>query len=1331
MAEQQINESPVWKKWKKESWSQGMASIQAHTESLQAILQKAYERLSIALTQEKLTSYQKGIAFGKFKYLEQALTKTYPELTRWVHSFVPESFNMGVEWADMNLQELGEGKPIPMTQVMVRQLKLISEEVFTDIAGRTMQMKESAVKFLREEFAKAIREGTALGQPQQKIIQELYKKLKSQDGFEFVDRNGKRWDLKTYTKMAVNTYHARINREAKTQRFLERGFDVGQITFTGAKDECQFWEGKRVALTEDAAKQFGLPMFNALPSNEIFHPNCHHSIGMTKEIIQDRNKAVRDMAANKPPKMPKSGGSTVTDRPDEVIKERLKTQAEEKIEKDLQYKNSMQERLNDPTVFVSFSKLQEHSSISLNGIPFGHEEPQDFRNILDKIDEPKFVPHPEKKTSTGVIIEEPDGRIWIFEPKDHYGGIEHTFPKGQLEPNLTMQQNAMKEAYEESGLNVKITGFVGDYERGTTKTRYYKAVRTGGDPADAHWEAARVKLVPKERLKDFLNMEIDHKLLNDYIERYHLADSLEFVPGSQGGSNPGGKFINKYTGKVYYGKFYANTMQAKSEILAQNIASAFGLEAPKSRIISVMPPPGLIHNAGTGRRMLLLTDYEEGLTSIDLRGKKTWNQNNELAKHHIVAGLVENWDVVGLSMDNLLQNKDGKFIVIDSGGSFRFRAQGGPKAYGPDPSAFDTLLNLSMNHQSASVFGPVFNEFTKKNAKQYVNQLTKLTDTKLKALCKEAGFGTDTELINNLIARKHKLIAMLGSYVVMKQATPSDVMQKIESSDIKGIVAEVKKARIVGKNVRSDLDLVEDTNTLWWEEKTMDNKVVTKIKLKLTKKGAERVSDFVEAQRNKPYDPKTLLEEDVFWPTISAAMETLSKGRDSASMAKINAALELTSDLTRLSRNPDLPKEVSAMATYYLSILRELEDGAMMGIYSAYLRKESMEAPNGVKTIQVKTEVKEVKAKEIIKGYAKETETNAFRLNKNKKVVVLTKGAVEATYYGKYHGKDFSIDTEGRGEHKFYAFEGQVELKYNGEFNDNAYKEIVGFMGEMGIDMSQTPKEFKEWLYLMQGLHKLGDKHPVITEINNSDWSYQKKVAELKGYVALTHMIDLPSNEPYPEWYNPEGEVNHFGDGWNKRYRWDFTKKDAEERFKDQSLSHYTETKLDQLVGYFLDQGGDFTCTMERLRKGIPLSGGESPETDMHTGGANYVFFTMQNQYKVDNGRSQIRLKKSVLSRMDLVAYSGDNYGRMYEGASHYEQDFKPEKWEKYKQNSRRNEFMVKNALSIFDEVEAFVCLSQYEAEELLKVFKNHGITEMPDGRPVKSMIFYGNNKPL
>ena len=155
---------------------------------------------------------------------------------------------------------------------------------------------------------------------------------------------------------------------------------------------------------------------------------------------------------------------------------------------------------------------------SLNGVPFKPwtDAPDDVEGwdelTPDEIDEPLFVVGKSKYAASGVVIQEPDGRVWLVAPTNGYGGYRNTFPKGSAEAGLSLAGNAMKEAFEESGLQVEITGFLMDVERTTSKARFYTARRVGGTPAAMGWESQAVHLCPPDKLYELLNGIADHDI---------------------------------------------------------------------------------------------------------------------------------------------------------------------------------------------------------------------------------------------------------------------------------------------------------------------------------------------------------------------------------------------------------------------------------------------------------------------------------------------------------------------------------------------------------------------------------------------------------------------------------------------------------------------------------------------------------------------------------------------------------------------------------------------------------------------------------------------------
>ena len=108
----------------------------------------------------------------------------------------------------------------------------------------------------------------------------------------------------------------------------------------------------------------------------------------------------------------------------------------------------------------------------LNGIKFAPwtdvpKTQSDWAKVSGQtvVDEPAMKVQPGMHTSAGCIIVESDNRVWVVHPTNAYGNYKASFPKGRIEKGITLQAQAIKEAFEESGLQVALTGFFQDVTR--------------------------------------------------------------------------------------------------------------------------------------------------------------------------------------------------------------------------------------------------------------------------------------------------------------------------------------------------------------------------------------------------------------------------------------------------------------------------------------------------------------------------------------------------------------------------------------------------------------------------------------------------------------------------------------------------------------------------------------------------------------------------------------------------------------------------------------------------------------------------------------------------
>lgn len=214
--------------------------------------------------------------------------------------------------------------------------------------------------------------------------------------------------------------------------------------------------------------------------------------------------------------------------------------------------------------------------------------------------------------------------------------------------------------------------------------------------------------------------------------------------GPQKGSNPGGKFKDKQ-GVEWYCKFPKDPDAAKSEFLASKFYSMLGVAVPTLRLVE------------KDGKLGIASKWQDGLhKGSDADLAKADGAHSAFA----IDAWLGNWDVVGLSNDNLLLDKDGKAVRIDVGGSLEYRAQGAKKGegFGSEVIELQSLLDAGKNGKSAAVFAGI----TPEAMSFSLSQLNKLKPSQIEELCQKAGPGSDakkTELAKKLIARRADILS--------------------------------------------------------------------------------------------------------------------------------------------------------------------------------------------------------------------------------------------------------------------------------------------------------------------------------------------------------------------------------------------------------------------------------------------------------------------------------------------------------------------------------------------------------------------------------------------
>ena len=117
----------------------------------------------------------------------------------------------------------------------------------------------------------------------------------------------------------------------------------------------------------------------------------------------------------------------------------------------------------------------------------------------------------------GVVVGRRRGSIAIVKQRARRGHLRWTFPKGRVDPGESIQEAALREVYEESGLRARIVCHLGVYESPRNVIHYFlmDLVRIEGEHDD---ETIELRFATARDARKLLRSRRDRSVLQRALD---------------------------------------------------------------------------------------------------------------------------------------------------------------------------------------------------------------------------------------------------------------------------------------------------------------------------------------------------------------------------------------------------------------------------------------------------------------------------------------------------------------------------------------------------------------------------------------------------------------------------------------------------------------------------------------------------------------------------------------------------------------------------------------------------------------------------------------------
>ena len=252
------------------------------------------ERARIEIYRKVLEHYQKhpGSPWSgaPLRDLEMMIRQFYADLgVQYDKAFretLPPTMQKFYDRAVEEIQTAGVRNAI-LGQPDSGRVKYFLDSAFDQVAMKTENMTFQHIKALRTITADVTRQMSITGATRREVSKALLDRAMELPGFQFIDKAGNNWSLKSYFNTLARTELMNAARASYDDKVTEEGFDVMKLTTSGhCCDKCARFEGRLFSLTGATP---GLPSKQDLLDAGVFHPNCTHSYSLMPDYIRERD----------------------------------------------------------------------------------------------------------------------------------------------------------------------------------------------------------------------------------------------------------------------------------------------------------------------------------------------------------------------------------------------------------------------------------------------------------------------------------------------------------------------------------------------------------------------------------------------------------------------------------------------------------------------------------------------------------------------------------------------------------------------------------------------------------------------------------------------------------------------------------------------------------------------------------------------------------------------------------------------------------------------------------------------------------------------------------